>query len=306
MVAATRSGGVARAGAARRRLRTVNYRHAYHAGNFADVLKHVALVAALDYLGRKDAPYFYLDTHAGRGHYPLAVGETQRAGEFRDGIARLLDAPSPPEPVAAYLEVVRSLGVEDGRLVAYPGSPRLAAALMRPQDRGAVCELEPKEAAALRAELKRDGRFAVHERDAYEALGALVPPREKRGLVLIDPPYEQPDEFDRLYAGLTAALQRWPGGVYAVWYPIKHGDAAGRFVARLAATGVRRQLVAELCVRPDDSPVGLNGAGMLFVNPPWQLDARLAEALPWLHRHLSPAGVTGRPGRWSVDWTVPE
>jgi 23S rRNA (adenine2030-N6)-methyltransferase len=284
----------------------VNYRHAYHAGNFADVLKHVALVAALDYLGRKDAPYFYLDTHAGRGLYPLTAGETQRAGEYRDGIARLLDAPSPPAAVAAYLDLVRGLGVEDGRLVAYPGSPRLAAACLRPDDRGALCELEPREAAALRAELKRDDRFAVHDRDGYEALVALVPPREKRGLVLIDPPYEEPDEFDRLLAALAGALQRWPAGVYAVWYPIKHGDAARRFVARMAGTGVRRQLVAELCVRPEDSPVGLNGAGMLFVNPPWQLDERLGEALPWLHGQLATASGGARPGRWSVDWTVPE
>jgi 23S rRNA (adenine2030-N6)-methyltransferase len=284
----------------------VNYRHAYHAGNFADVLKHVALVAALDYLGRKDAPYFYLDTHAGRGHYPLTAGETQRAGEYRDGIARLLDVPSPPAAVAAYLDLVRRLGIEDGRLVAYPGSPGLAAACLRPDDRGALCELEPREAAALRAELRRDDRFAVHDRDGYEALVALVPPREKRGLVLIDPPYEEPDEFDRLLGALATALQRWPAGVYAVWYPIKHGDAARRFVARMAGSGVRRQLVAELCVRPDDSPVGLNGAGMLFVNPPWQLDARLGEALPWLHEHLATVSGGARPGRWSVDWTVPE
>jgi 23S rRNA (adenine2030-N6)-methyltransferase len=283
-------------------LRAVNYRHAYHAGNFADVLKHVSLVLALEYLGRKDTPYFYLDTHSGRGRYPLTSGETQRAGEYRDGILRLIDADAPPEQVAGYLERVREIGVEDGRLVAYPGSPRLAAACMRPGDRGAVCELEPREAAALRTELRGDPRFAVHERDAYEALRALLPPREKRGLVLIDPPYEQPDEFERLLAGLTGALQRWPGGAYAVWYPIKHGDAAAHFVARMAATGVRRQLVAELCLRPDDSPVGLNGAGMLFVNPPWQLDGQLAKALPWLHRQLAAPGQ----GRWNVDWTVRE
>jgi 23S rRNA (adenine2030-N6)-methyltransferase len=285
----------------------MNYRHAYHAGNFADVLKHVALVNALDHLGRKDAPYFYLDTHAGRGHYPLTAGETQRAGEYRDGIARLLEADDPPAAVARYLEVVRALGVEDGWLVAYPGSPRIAAACLRPGDRGGLCELERGEAGALRNEMKRDARFAVHDRDGYEALRALLPPKEKRGLVLSDPPYEQPDEFDRLHAALTGALQRWPAGVYAVWYPIKHGGASDHFLARMAATGVRRQLVAELCIRPDDSPVGLNGAGMLFVNPPWQLDERLAEALPWLHRRLATAGPTGAAtGRWDVDWRVPE
>jgi 23S rRNA (adenine2030-N6)-methyltransferase len=288
----------------------VNYRHAYHAGNFADVLKHVSLVLALDYLGRKDAPYFYLDTHSGRGHYPLTAGETQRAGEYRDGIARLIKADDAPEPVSAYLDRVRALGVEEDRLVAYPGSPRLAAACMRPGDRAAVCELEPREAAALRAELKGDPRFAVHDRDGYEALRALLPPKEKRGLVLIDPPYEEAEEFERLLTSLTAALQRWPTGTFAVWYPIKHGDAAATFVGRMAATGIRRQLVAELCVRPDDSPVGLNGAGMLFVNPPWQLDARLGAALPWLHRRLAgpanPAAGPATAGRWSVDWTVPE
>ncbi len=282
----------------------MNYRHAYHAGTFADVVKHVALVAALDYLGRKEAPYFYLDTHAGRGRYVIAAGETQRAGEYRDGVARLLAAPDgAPAAVARYLEVVRAAGVEDGRLVAYPGSPRVAAACLRAGDRAAVCELEPREAQALKAELASDRRFAVHERDGYEALPALLPPREKRGLVLVDPPYEQPDEFERLAAALLAAHARWPGGVYAVWYPIKHGGAAARFVARMAASGLRRQLVAELLVRPEDSPVGLNGAGMLFLNPPWQLDRQLADALPWLHRRLAPEDGAGG---WSVDWRVPE
>jgi 23S rRNA (adenine2030-N6)-methyltransferase len=280
----------------------MNYRHAYHAGNFADVLKHVALVLALDYLGRKDAPYFYLDTHSGRGDYPLTAGETQRAGEYRDGIVRLLDAAAPPPAVAAYLDRIRELGVEDERLVAYPGSPRLAAACLRPGDRAAVCELEPREAAALRAELAGDDRFAVHERDGYEALKALVPPREKRGLALVDPPYEQPDEYDRLHAALVAAYARWPGGTYAAWYPIKHGAAHASFLARMAATGIRRQLVVELVVRPEDSPVGLNGAGLLFVNPPWQLDVQLREALPWLHRALA----VGRAGGWRVDWRVGE
>jgi 23S rRNA (adenine2030-N6)-methyltransferase len=286
----------------------MNYRHAYHAGNFADVLKHVSLVLALDYLNRKDAPWFYLDTHSGRGHYPLTAGETQRAGEYRDGIAKLLDAApeSAPSSVAPYLDLVRRLGVEDGRLVAYPGSPKLAAACMRANDRAALCELERGEASALRAEFRGDARIAVHERDGYEALKALVPPREKRGLVLIDPPYEQPDEFEKIHAGLLAALERWPAGAFAVWYPIKHGDAAARFVARMAANGHRRQLVAELCARPDDSPVGLNGAGMLFVNPPWQLDRQLAEAVPWLHRRLLAPVPGAAPGRWRVDWTVTE
>jgi 23S rRNA (adenine2030-N6)-methyltransferase len=280
----------------------VNYRHAYHAGNFADVAKHVALVLALDLLARKDTPYFFLDTHSGRGAYPLVAAETQRAGEYRTGILPLLGAADPPEAVARYLDLVRAAGVEQGQLVRYPGSPRLAAACLRATDRGALCELERGEASALRAEFRGDERFAVHERDGYEALVALVPPREKRGLALVDPPYEQPDEFERVATALLAALRRWATGTYAVWYPLKHGPAAARFLARMQASGVRRQLVAELLVRPADSPVGLNGSGLLVVNPPWQFDERLRPALRWLHGRLA----ADRQGGVRVEWHVPE
>ncbi|HUO96716.1 MAG TPA: 23S rRNA (adenine(2030)-N(6))-methyltransferase RlmJ [Steroidobacteraceae bacterium] len=280
----------------------MNYRHAYHAGNFADVVKHVVLVAILEHLARKDTPFFFLDTHSGRGQYPLAAPETQRAGEYRDGIARLIDATGAPPAAARYLALVRELGVEDGHLCSYPGSPRIALSVMRGVDRAALCELEPREADALRGLLRRDPRAQVHERDGYEGLAALLPPREKRGLVLIDPPYEAADEFERLERALLAALARWAAGTYVVWYPIKAGGADGRFLARLAASGVRRQLVAELCIERDDSPAGLNGAGLLIVNPPWQLDARLGAALPWLHQRLA---TTGR-GRWRVSWLVPE
>ena len=280
----------------------MNYRHAYHAGNFGDVLKHVTLTAALEHLGRKQAPYFYLDTHAGRGNYPVAAPETQRAGEYRDGILRLIDGGDAPPAVARYLELIRALGYEQGQLTAYPGSPRIALALLRGGDRAALCELEPREADALKGLFRRDPRAQVHERDGYEALGALLPPREKRGLVLIDPPYEAPDEFERLEPALVAALARWPTGMFAIWYPIKAGAADGRFLARMAGSGVRRQLVAELTIERDDSPAGLNGAGMLLVNPPWQLDERLAGALPWLHARLA----AERHGRWRVSWLVPE
>ena len=260
----------------------MNYRHAYHAGNFGDVLKHVALVAILEHLGRKPAPYFFLDSHAGSGSYPLTAPETARAGEYRDGILRLLGAPGPPPAAARYLELVGELGGEDDLLVAYPGSPQIALALLRPDDRAAFCELEPREAAALRALVRRDGRAAVHGRDGYEALTALLPPREKRGLVLIDPSYEAVDEFEQLELSLTAA--------------------AGRWLARMAATGIRSQLAVELTVERDDLPGGLNGAGLLLVNPPYQLDERLAATLPWLHRLLAAPGR----GRWRVSWQVPE
>jgi 23S rRNA (adenine2030-N6)-methyltransferase len=280
----------------------MNYRHAYHAGNGADVLKHVVLLALLDHLNRKEAPYCYLDTHAGRGMYPLGAAETQRAGEFRDGISKLLGAEDAPPAIRRYLDVINRVGVEDGALVRYPGSPALALEVLRLQDRAVLVELHHGEASALKNALYRDRRAQVHERDGHEALLALIPPKEKRGLVLIDPPYEQPDEFDRLEQTLLAATARWPSGVYAVWYPIKHGEAAQRFLNRMAASGIRRQLVIELTHERDDLPGGLNGSGMLIINPPYQLEQTLSGSLPWLHLRLSP---TGR-GRHRMIWSVAE
>jgi len=280
----------------------MNYRHAYHAGNGADVLKHVVLLALLDHLNRKEAPYCYLDTHAGRGMYPLGAAETQRAGEFRDGISKLLGAEDAPPAIRRYLDVINRVGVEDGALVRYPGSPALALEVLRLQDRAVLVELHHGEASALKNALYRDRRAQVHERDGHEALLALIPPKEKRGLVLIDPPYEQPDEFDRLEQTLLAATARWPSGVYAVWYPIKHGEAAQRFLNRMAASGIRRQLVIELTHERDDLPGGLNGSGILIINPPYQLEQTLSGSLPWLHSRLSP---TGR-GRHRMIWSVAE
>lgn len=280
----------------------MNYRHAYHAGNGADVLKHVVLVALLDHLARKDSAVCYLETHAGRGLYPLGAAESQRAGEFRDGIGKLLGADAPPAAVARYLEVVQRLGVEDGALVRYPGSPAIALDVLRAQDRALLAELQHGEVTALRALTAADRRAQVHERDGHEALVALVPPKEKRGLVLVDPPYEQPDEYARLEETLVAAVRRWPTGVYALWYPIKHGDAAQRFLNRMALTGIRRQWVIDLTWARDDVPGGLNGSGLLVINPPYRLEATLEGVLPWLHRHLAEPGR----GRFRTSWLVPE
>jgi len=279
----------------------VNYRHAYHAGNFADVLKHVVLVALLERLAAKGSALFVLDTHAGRGHYPLGAAETEKGGEWRRGIGRLQGAAEAPAPVAAYLARVEAAG-GGAPLRSYPGSPVLALACLRPEDRAAFCELEHGEAQALRRALAGDRRAHVHERDGWEGLGALVPPAEKRGLVLIDPPYEAPEEFERLAGALVAAAERWREGVFCAWYPIVHGSAATRFLARLRESGLRRQLTVELLIERDDSPVGLNGAGLLIVRPPWQLDVALAPALEWLHARLAPEGR----GRARVAWLVPE
>jgi 23S rRNA (adenine2030-N6)-methyltransferase len=280
----------------------VNYRHAYHAGNFADVVKHVVLLALIERLSLKPGALFFLDTHAGRGHYPLGSAEAERGGEWRGGIGRIAGAAGAPEAVARYLEQVARLGEQDGVLASYPGSPMLALAALRPQDRAALCELERAEASALRRALAGDARAHVHERDGYEALGALLPPAEKRGLVLLDPPYEAADEFERLATALIAATERWHAGVFCAWYPIVNGDADARFLARMQAAGVRRQLIVELCVERDDLPGGLNGAGLLIVRPPWQLDVALAPALEWLRARLAPADR----GRARVSWHVRE
>jgi 23S rRNA (adenine2030-N6)-methyltransferase len=265
------------------------------------VLKHVVLMLALEHLQRKEAPFFYLDTHAGRGRYPLDAAETAKGGEFREGILRLRDWQGPPAAIVRYLELVRELGEEAGRLLSYPGSPRLAAALLRPQDRAVFTELERGEASALREEFRGDDRIAVHQRDGYEALKAFLPPRERRGLVLVDPPYEtQGAEFETLGTQTVAALERWPTGIFALWYPIKFGPTVPRFHAAMAASGLRRQLIVELCIHPVDTRVGLNGAGLLLINPPYQLDDDLRAILPALHKVLAPAGRGGTRATWLV------
>jgi 23S rRNA (adenine2030-N6)-methyltransferase len=283
----------------------MNYRHAFHAGNFADVLKHVALMMLVAHLKRKPAPFVYLDTHAGRGCYDLSDAEAQRSGEYKAGIGRLLELPSaclPPE-VAAYVELVReSAGPGRSAITAYPGSPLIVSQLRRPTDRMVLVEKHPKEADALRAALGRQKLVSIVEGDAYAILKAHLPPRENRGLVLIDPPYESDLEFDRVLAALDLAYERWPTGIYCVWYPLTDRAGPVRFRRNLERSGVRKVLDVTLRVLPNDAQVGMGGAGLVVVNPPWQLDERLKELLPQLHRLLSPEGL----GDSRVEWLVPE
>jgi 23S rRNA (adenine2030-N6)-methyltransferase len=276
----------------------MNYRHAYHAGNHADVLKHVLLLALVDALARKDAPFFVLDTHAGRGRYDLASEEAGKTGEAAGGITPLLawarNARPLPVAIARYRDALRGEGEDDGRRH-YPGSPLLVARALRPDDRLAACELQPDEVAALKSLLGDDPRVGVHARDGYGAMKALLPPKEKRGLVLIDPPYEaQGAEFDAVLAALRDAMARWPGGVYAVWYPIKQRRTLIPFLRKAAALPAKQAIVAELMVRADDSPLRMNGSGMLILNPPWKLDTEIAAALPALARALGEAGASHR------------
>ena len=272
----------------------MNYRHAFHAGNHADVLKHVVLLGVLEALERKQAPFFVLDTHAGRGQYLLQGEQSDRTGEARGGIFRLFVLRGLPPLVQHYLRRVQADNPV-GALVNYPGSPLLAAQAMRAQDRLVACELQPDEARALGHLFERDGRVQVLARDGYGAVKALLPPKERRGVVLIDPPYEaQDDEFPRILEALREGLERWPTGIFAVWYPIKRRRSVLPFLRKAAALPVKSSLVAEVMVRPDDSPLRLNGSGMLVLNPPWKLDLALAQALPELAKLMGEDGASSR------------
>jgi 23S rRNA (adenine2030-N6)-methyltransferase len=241
----------------------MNYRHAFHAGNFADCVKHALLLWLLNALRRKPTPFFALDTHAGAGAYDLDTGPAERTGEWRGGIGRLLE--DTPEILADYVGLVRNLGL-------YPGSPALIRAQLRPGDRLACCELHEEEYAALRHRFVRDQQVGVHHRDGWEALSALLPPAERRGLVLIDPPYEATDEFDRLMNGLRTGHARFATGVFAAWYPIKHRAPSRRFLTAVADSRLRDVLAAELWLRAPLDPARLNGCGLLVINPPFRFE----------------------------------
>ncbi len=261
----------------------MNYRHAFHAGNLGDCVKHALLVWLLRALQRKAGGMMILDTHSGIGCYDLAGEQACRTREASGGILRLLDAP--PEPLADYVGLVRRIGL-------YPGSPALARELLRPQDRLVCCELHPEDAALLRRGFARDPRVAVHHRDAWEALTALLPPPERRGLVLIDPPYEAPDEFARLASGLRAVTARFATGVFAAWYPVKHRAPVRALHAWMRESGIRDIVAAELWVREPLDAARLNGCGMLVINPPYRFEQEARDILSALLGRLG-AGEAG-------------
>jgi len=269
----------------------VNYRHAFHAGNFADCVKHAVLVWLLRALQRKPAPVFVLDTHAGAGRYDLSAGAATRTGEWRNGIARLVD--DPPVALKEYLEAAgcphRPMACHDGggEPAQYPGSPCLIRALLRPDDRLACCELHPEDADSLRRLFARNRQVSVHRRDGWEALGALLPPMERRGLVLIDPPYEERDEFDQVVRGLAAGHARFATGVFVAWYPIKQRAPVRQFLSDMQQSGIRDIVAAELCLREPVDATRLNGCGLLVVNPPYRFEQ---EVLPLLEALLARLG----------------
>ena len=282
----------------------MNYRHAFHAGNFADVMKHVILARILVYLTLKDAPLRFIDTHAGAGRYDLRSAEARRSPEWRDGIARVLKA-SPPAVIASLLEpYLRAVGPHDasGMPASYPGSPAIAQALLRPKDRIALCEAHPEEKEKLVAALGRDARLSIVGTDGYVALNAYLPPKERRGLVLIDPTFEEPNEASHVEEALARAIRKWPTGVYVAWRPIRDAIADARFLNGIAALGAPDILRIELDVGPGEAGVHgqepLARAGLLVVNPPHTLIVEARALLPWLAAVLARNG----PGRHVCEW----
>jgi 23S rRNA (adenine2030-N6)-methyltransferase len=282
----------------------MNYRHAFHAGGFADVIKHIVLVRMLTYLQEKPAAFRVIDTHAGAGVYDLTSDEAQRSGEWLTGIARVMQARFSETTlplVAPYLDIVRAFNAPR-ELKAYPGSPLIARALLRPQDRLTACEVEPKARKRLIEALRRDTQARVVDLDGWTALPAFVPPKERRGLVLIDPPYEQKDEFERLATGFAEAFAKWPTGSYLLWYPVKSRratDTLARHVADAIAAGPTpgKCLRLEFSVAPQAAGTALVSTGLLIVNPPWTLMGELKAILPELEKPLGQGGA----GRFRLE-----
>ena len=287
----------------------MNYRHAFHAGNFADVFKHAALALIIEYLKRKPGPFAVIDTHAGLGRYDLAAPEAEKTGEWRQGIGRLWASEARPPGVATLLGAVA--GANGGSTAAprwYPGSPRIARSLLRKRDRLWCADLHPDDARALAREFRGDAQVVVRQMDGYQALRAWLPPAEKRGVVLVDPPFEQRDEFKFLLKGLKDGARRFETGIFVLWYPIKDRSPVEAFHQALGTSGLKRILVAELLLRAPTDPTRLNGCGLVMVNPPWRLDSDLALLAAGLRAVFNESGAALNPsGKTNaIRWLVGE
>ncbi|HCT6779812.1 TPA: 23S rRNA (adenine(2030)-N(6))-methyltransferase RlmJ [Proteus mirabilis] len=279
----------------------LSYRHSFHAGNHADVLKHIVQTLIIESLKEKEKPFLYLDTHAGAGRYQLTNAHATRTGEYLEGIARLWQQEEVPELILPYLEAVGSLNTSD-ELRYYPGSPLLAAKLLREQDLLMLTELHPTDFPLLRTEFSRDKRVRVCREDGFGQLKSKLPPASRRGFALIDPPYELKQDYSAVVKGIVEGYKRFATGTYAIWYPVVHRQQIKRMLKDLEATGIRKILQIELAVKPDSDQLGMTASGMIVINPPWKLASQMASILPWLHKTLVPEGT----GHTLVEWVVPE
>ena len=279
----------------------LSYRHSFHAGNHADVLKHIVLSLILTAMKEKDKPFLYLDTHAGAGRYLLHSEHAERTGEYLEGIARIWQRDDCPPLLEPYLKVIHHYN-RSGSLRYYPGSPLIARQLLREQDRMHLTELHSSDYPLLRSEFQKDDRAEVLRADGYQQLKSQLPPLSRRGVMLIDPPYELKTDYRDVAAGIQEGYKRFATGVYALWYPVVLRQQTKRILTALEHTGIRRILQIELAVRPDNEHRGMTASGMIVINPPWLLEQQMNEILPWLHQALVPEGI----GHTLVRWAVPE
>ncbi|KHN51456.1 23S rRNA (adenine(2030)-N(6))-methyltransferase RlmJ [Pectobacterium fontis] len=279
----------------------LSYRHSFHAGNHADVLKHTVQSLIITALKEKEKPFLYLDTHAGAGRYQLSGEHAERTGEYLDGIAKIWQRDDIPAELEPYMQAVRTYN-HNGQLRYYPGSPLIARQLLREQDKLHLTELHPSDFPLLRNEFQKDARTKVLRDDGYQQLKSQLPPLSRRGFMLIDPPYELKTDYQAVVRGIQEGHKRFATGVFALWYPVVLRQHIKRMLKELEATGIRNILQIELAVLPDSDRYGMTASGMIVINPPWKLAAQMKSVLPWLHSVLVPEGT----GHTLVEQIVPE
>ena len=277
----------------------LSYRHSFHAGNHADIIKHATICLILESLNQKEKPYFYGDTHAGAGCYSLASEHAKTTGEFETGIAKLWRASDLPKELSSFMKVVRQYN--GGGLRFYPGSPLFAKALSREQDKLSLNEIHPSDSPLLKREFKRDTRAHVDSIDGYHFFKERLPPSPRRGLVVMDPSYELKDEYRKLLTSLEDGLKRWENGIYALWYPVVDRQQINDIEKKIKRLVKRPTLQVELAIHPDSEGYGMTASGMIIVNPPWKLFEQLAELLPWLANTLEADEGAQQRLRWLVE-----
>lgn len=278
----------------------LSYRHSFHAGNHADVLKHIVQSLILTSLQQKEKPFVYHDTHSGVGRYDLTHEWSEKTGEYKQGIARVWQQETIPEQLESYFDAIRQLNQGD-TLRYYPGSPRVARAHLREQDRMVLTELHPSDYPLLEQEFHRDRQVSIYKEDGFTRLKASLPPRERRGLVLIDPPYELAKEYRDVVRAIAHSHQRWATGIYAIWYPVVNRCDIDDMLQGLQDLGIRKILQIELGVSPDTNERGMTASGMIVINPPWTLENQMQTILPFLQQAIAPA-----TGHYKLQWIVPE
>ncbi len=279
----------------------LSYRHSFHAGNHADVLKHTVQSLIIESLTEKEKAFLYLDTHSGAGRYQLTSAESEKTGEYLEGISRIWAASERPEILTPYLDIVEKLN-PDGELRYYPGSPLLAKELLRSQDQLIMTELHPSDYPRLVEEFTRDRRAEVLKEDGFQQLKSKLPPTSRRGFVLIDPPYELKTDYEAVVSGIVEGYKRFATGIYAIWYPVVSRTQINNMVEALRETEIRKILQIELGVQPDSEERGMTASGMIVINPPWKLEAQMQDIMPWLYQTLVPENQ----GHTLIEWITPE